>query len=393
MRALFVDLPANEKTLGDAVGKFYDHPTDPDFQQTLEQILTGAFKNISKERVKKATDFYIQILTEELALEDETFRENVRALSDLHTVQILKRVEQHLANQSSVNQEHLILRSLHQLPPAPADFTGREEQLQQVLEPLAQHKGAAISGLTGMGGIGKTALGLVAAHKIESQYPDAQIFLDLKGVTEPLSASDALRHVILSFEPKADLREANEDQLAALYQSLLADKKVLVFMDNARDAAQVRSLIPPEACALLITSRATFSMPGLRIHHVDVLKDDEAKNFLLELCGRIGDKATELAMECGNMPLALRIAGSFLQINDQVSVDSYLLDLTNKLQGNTIVEYVNQGDIRANLEQYEKYLLYAQRIDDTKGEITALGNLGANYKYLGDYTNAISYYN
>ena len=150
-------------------------------------------------------------------------------------VQILKRVEQHLANQNAVNQEHLVLRSLHQLPPAPADFTGREEQLQQVLDALAQHKGAAISGLTGMGGIGKTALGLVAAHQIESQYTDAQIFLDLKGVTEPLSASDALRHVILSFEPKADLREANEDQLAALYQSLLTDKKVLVFMDNARE--------------------------------------------------------------------------------------------------------------------------------------------------------------
>ena len=243
---MFVDLPADEKTLGNAVGKFYDHPTDSDFQQNLEQILTGSFKNISRERIKKAIDFYIGILTEELALADGTFRENARALSDLRVVQILKRVEQHLANQSSVIQEHLVLRSLHQLPPAPTDFTGREEQLQQVLDALAQLKGAAISGLTGMGGIGKTALGLVVAHKIENQYPDAQIFLDLKGVTEPLSTSDALRHVILSFEPKADLREANEDQLAALYQSLLADKKVLVFMDNARGAAQVRSLIPPD---------------------------------------------------------------------------------------------------------------------------------------------------
>ncbi|HEY9152690.1 MAG TPA: NB-ARC domain-containing protein [Anaerolineales bacterium] len=311
--AMFVDLPADKEILGAAVGKFYDHPTDPDFQQNLEKILAGAFKNISKQRVKKAVDFYIEILTEELALADETFRENARALSDLRVVQILKRVEQHLANQNSVNQEHLVLRALHQLPPAPADFTGREEQLKQVLDALKEHKGAAISGLTGMGGIGKTALGLVAAHQIESQYPNAQIFLDLKGVTEPLSASDALRHVILSFEPKADLREANEDQLAALYQSLLADKKILVFMDNARDAAQVRSLIPPESCTLIVTSRWHFILPNMNPLRLDVLlPENQAIDLLHELCKRIGGTAKDIAESCGYLPLALRIAGTFL---------------------------------------------------------------------------------
>ena len=198
------------------------------------------------------------------------------------------------------------------MPPAPADFTGREEQLKQVLEALAQHKGAAISGLTGMGGIGKTALGLVAAHKIESQYPDAQIFLDLKGVTEPLSASDALRHVILSFEPKADFREANEDQLAALYQSILMDKKVLVFMDNARDAAQVRTLIPPESCTLIVTSRWHFTLPHMDPLRLDVLPENQAIDLLNELCKRIGGTAKDIAELCGYLPLALRIAGTFL---------------------------------------------------------------------------------
>ena len=312
VRAIFDDLPADKKILGAAVGKFYDHPTDPDFQQSLEQILMGAFKNISRERINKAVDFYLEMLTEELALADETFRENARALSDLRVVQILKRVEQHLANQSSVIQEHLLLRSLHQLPPAPADFTGREEQLQQVLEALAQHKGAAISGLTGMGGIGKTTLGLVAAHRIEGQYPDAQIFLDLKGVTEPLTASDALRHIILSFEPKADLREANEDQLAALYQSFLADKKVLVFMDNAREAAQVRALIPPESCALIVTSRWHFTLPNMDPLRLDVLPENQAIDLLHELCKRISGTAKDIAELCGYLPLALRIAGTFL---------------------------------------------------------------------------------
>ncbi len=181
-----------------------------------------------------------------------------------------------------------------------------------MLDALAQHGGAAISGLTGMGGIGKTALGLVAAHQIESQYPDAQIFLDLKGVTKPLSSSDALRHVILSFEPKADLREANEDQLAALYQSLLTDKKVLVFMDNARDAAQVRMLIPPESCALIVTSRWHFTLPHMDPLRLDVLPENQAIDLLYELCKRIGETAKDIAELCGYLPLALRIAGTFL---------------------------------------------------------------------------------
>ncbi len=218
-----------------------------------------------------------------------------------------------IINNTTVNlsPEKIPLRNLHQLPPAPADFTGREEQLEQVLGALKEHKGAAISGLTGMGGVGKTALGLVAAHQIASQYPDAQIFLDLKGVTDPLSASDALRHVILSFEPTADLREANEEQLAALYQSLLADKKVLVFMDNARDAAQVRPLIPPEACALIVTSRWRFALPHMEPLRLDVLPQEEAVELLLEICRRIGASASEIAGLCGRLPLALRIAATF----------------------------------------------------------------------------------
>src|SRR5262245_48642875 len=101
--------------------------------------------------------------------------------------------------------EQISLRSLNQLPQPPADFTGREELIEQLLKDFDSNKGATISGLTGMGGIGKTALGLVVAHKLAEKYSDAQIFLDLKGTTEPLSALEIARYVILSFEPTADL--------------------------------------------------------------------------------------------------------------------------------------------------------------------------------------------
>ena len=101
-----------------------------------------------------------------------------------------------------------VFSPLHQLPQPPADFTGREELIKELISDFNSHKGATISGLTGMGGIGKTALGLEVAHKVAKDYHDAQIFLDLKGTTTPLSAVDIARHVILSFEPDGRLEQS-----------------------------------------------------------------------------------------------------------------------------------------------------------------------------------------
>src|SRR5512132_3555465 len=149
----------------------------------------------------------------------------------------------------TINPEQQIFRSLHQLPQPPADFTGREELIAQLLADFEKGKGATISGqpihgLVGMGGIGKTALGLMVAHQLKKDYPDAQIFLDLKGTTTPLSAVDVMRHVILSLEPTADVRAIDGDNLRSAYQSVLHSRKVLLFFDNARSAEQIAPLPP-----------------------------------------------------------------------------------------------------------------------------------------------------
>jgi hypothetical protein len=235
-KAMFVDLSQKDyPPLKEAIRKFYDHPTDPGFSSALHEILLGEFEALAEERVNRAVDLYLELLTEELALVDETFRENARALADLRMVSILRRVEILLA-QKPQQPEIAAFRALHQLPLPPADFTGREEELKQLLAGLSAGKAAAISGLTGLGGIGKTALGLVVVHKLADQFPDAQIFLDLKGTATPLAPADFMRHVILSFEPTADLRQMDDAQFAALYHSLLAGKKALLFLDNARSA-------------------------------------------------------------------------------------------------------------------------------------------------------------
>jgi tetratricopeptide (TPR) repeat protein len=221
-------------------------------------------------------------------------------------------------------------RSLHQLPLPPADFTGRDELIAQLLEDFQKRKGAAITGLTGMGGIGKTALGLVVAHSIVNDYPDAQIFLDLKGTTTPLSAADAMRHVVLSFEPTADLRALDDAGMGNAYRTILHGKRALLFFDNARSAEQVAPLRPPETSTMLVTSRWAFGLPGLQTRRLDLMKPESAEQFLLELCPRIDGQSDELARACAYLPLALRIAGSFLQVNPDWPVKTYVAQLEDR---------------------------------------------------------------
>jgi tetratricopeptide (TPR) repeat protein len=244
-----------------------------------------------------------------------------------------------VGNNNIINMapEQQVFRSLHQLPQPPADFTGREELIAQLLADFEKGKGAPITGqpiygLTGMGGIGKTALGLMVAHQLKKDYPDAQIFLDLKGTTAPLSAMDVMRHVIFSFEPSVDLRTLDEANMSAMYQSILHEKKVLLFLDNARSAEQIALLRPPETCVLLVTSRWTFGVPGLKNRHVDVMSQENAEKFLLKLCPRIESKANELAKACAWLPLALRIAGSFLSVNEDWKIEKYLARLNDHKQ-------------------------------------------------------------
>jgi tetratricopeptide (TPR) repeat protein len=201
------------------------------------------------------------------------------------------------------------LNALHQLPPPPADFTGRTTELAE-LRAAIEKGGIHISGLQGQGGVGKTALALKLAEDLTPNYPDAQIYLDLKGVSEkPLTAAEAMSHVLRTFHPEAKLPEKEED-LRAQYLSTLHNKRALLLMDNAKDAAQVRLLIPPPDCALLVTSRARFHLPGLQPTHLDTLPPPDARDLLLEIASRIGGEADAIANICGYLPLALRLAAT-----------------------------------------------------------------------------------
>jgi tetratricopeptide (TPR) repeat protein len=211
---------------------------------------------------------------------------------------------------------------LHQLPPPPADFTGRAAELSELRE-AATRGGVTISGVRGMGGIGKTALALALSRELAPLYPDAQIYLDLQGVSaNPVPAAQAMAQVIRAFHPDTRLPES-EAEIAALYRSALHGRRALLLMDNAAGADQIRPLIPPEGCLLLVTSRFFFHLPGFQVKDLDEMPPEDARDLLLQIAPRIGEQAERIAAVCAGVPFALRQAAGTLAERPDLSPASY----------------------------------------------------------------------
>jgi hypothetical protein len=174
---------------------------------------------------------------------------------------------------------------------------------------------------------GKTALAIVLAHRLKDCYPDAQLFLNLRGAgadgegyrgatkINPVTPADAMRSVIHSFKPEAQLPETF-DQLTSIYRSVLSDAgRVLLLLDNAANAEQVRPLLPPPNCLLLVTSRTQFQLPGFATRNLDYLVPEKSHELLLALSPCLRGYESEAADVCGHLPLALQVfAGA---VNDK----------------------------------------------------------------------------
>jgi tetratricopeptide (TPR) repeat protein len=217
---------------------------------------------------------------------------------------------------------------LRQLPADIADFAGRGAQVEKLLGVLRAPGGrAAISAIDGMGGLGKTTLAVHVAHRLTGRYPDAQIVVDMAATSAaPLSPAQGLARVIRAFEPLMQLPETAAE-LRPIFLHVLRGKRVLLMLDNALDGDQVAPLLPPEDCALIVTSRRRIAVAGLERVDLDLLAPDEAAGLLRTIMGEGRATAAELsriAELCGFLPLALRVAGMFLAASPHWSAAAFI---------------------------------------------------------------------
>ncbi len=209
--------------------------------------------------------------------------------------------------------------SPHRLPPDIADFTGRIDYIQEIEAVLQQGK---IVAMNGMGGVGKSALAIHVAHRLTSQFPDAQLYVNLLGQSEFSLEPQA---VLIQFLQALTGRDESQlptdlDGLAGLYRSVLSDQKALIVLDNARDKLQIERLLPGSAsCGVIVTSRQPLgSLPGAQLLQLEAMSPQEGLDYLKQQLGLVRVEAELLAAQeivglCGRLPLALAIAGGALK--------------------------------------------------------------------------------
>ncbi|WP_422739882.1 AfsR/SARP family transcriptional regulator [Micromonospora sp. WMMD729] len=243
-----------------------------------------------------------------------------------------------------------------QLPSDVRGFAGRDAELARldVLRASAEERpgGVPLAVLSGAGGVGKTALAVHWAHRVAGQFPDGQLYANLEGYSHSgvvRSAEQVVRGFLAALGVPPREVPADEQAQTALYRSLLAGRRMLVLLDNARDAAQVRPLLPGAAsCLVLVTSRdrltGLVATEGAEAIVLDLLSAEDAQALLY---ARIGARARaertavdELVRLCDRLPLALVVVAARAVVRPQLP----LAELGAQLRADGRLDGLDTGD-------------------------------------------------
>ncbi|MEO3859365.1 BTAD domain-containing putative transcriptional regulator [Acrocarpospora sp. B8E8] len=216
-----------------------------------------------------------------------------------------------------------------QLPSAPPDFTGREEEIATLRAGLAQAGSTPVQVISGAGGTGKTSLALKVAHMAAGLYPDGQLYVELRGTADAqASPEEILGRLLRQLDPAATTPPATLEERASRFRTLLAGRRKLLVLDDAASEAQVRPLLPgTPGCAVIVTSRNRLSgLAGAAFVDLGVLPRDAAMTLLARIAGRDRisadqEAAQQIVRRCGGLPLALRIAGARLAARRQWTIE------------------------------------------------------------------------
>ncbi|MEU1179236.1 tetratricopeptide repeat protein [Streptomyces sp. NPDC005820] len=247
-----------------------------------------------------------------------------------------------------------------QLPMEAAGFTGRDEELARLDKILvaASERPAAVvvSAVSGTAGVGKTALAVHWAHRARDRFPDGQLYVNLRGYDpeQPMTAADALVRFLTALGVAGQDVPLEPDDRAARYRSEIADRRMLIVLDNAATVEQVRPLLPGTGtCAVLVTSRDSLAglvaREGAHRLDLDLLPADAARALLRRLVGPRAEAEPEsvdaLAAQCARLPLALRVAAELAVARPATPLAELVAELTDQQRRLDLLDV--DGDPRA----------------------------------------------
>jgi DNA-binding SARP family transcriptional activator len=251
-----------------------------------------------------------------------------------------------------------------QLPRDLPTFAGRSADVESVVAGFTDRSGSGgVTVITGMAGVGKTTLSVHAAHLLAGQFPDGQLYVDLRGFDRSgmaLSAQDAIRQLLAGLGVPPGRIPFEEEAQVGLYRSTIAGRRVLIVLDNARGAEQVRPLLPGDSrCHVLVTSRdqmrSLIATEGAQLVGLSPLSKEDAREALSRRLGAARADAEADAVErlielCGGLPLALSVVAARAATYPTHSLSSLATELSES--GNSLTALADPDsavDARASL--------------------------------------------
>lgn len=231
-----------------------------------------------------------------------------------------------LLNQlSMINSRSFPALSTNQLPQKLEAFFGRKDILHDVNSRNWGSGGPLC--LYGKKGVGKSSLAVELAHQLTPKFPDAQFYMDFDGGGGiPLTVNKAMGNVIRAFNPREPL-PFDPYELVEQYNACFRGKRILIVLDNVKKLSHITKLQPPKSGMMIVTSQTQIALPGAYAKQVKELHPDEAELLLFYHAPSAKRYAAEISELCGNSPLAVSIAGSFIKSNPEYSQENLINEL------------------------------------------------------------------